>query len=108
MIDRIDAHTARGLARHQIATLAVDSGLDLVLCPDLTRETDVGWVYCYESRRFLDTRDEHEKLMGNGPILVTHGGEVHLLGTERPVDDYLDDFRRSGDPYGGIATELGG
>ena len=107
MKDRIDIHTARGLARHQVATLAVDSGLDLVLRPELTAETDVGWVFFYESARFLETRDHHDQLMGNAPLLVAHDGAVHLLGTERPVEEYLDDFRRSGDPYGGIATELG-
>jgi hypothetical protein len=106
--DRIDERTARGLARHQVATLAVDSGLELVLQPELTAETDVGWVFFYESRRYLETGDERERLMGNAPLLVCHTGAVHLLGTERPVEAYLDDFRRSGDPYGGIATELGG
>jgi hypothetical protein len=105
--DRVDVHTARGLARHQVATLAVDSGLDLVLRPELTASTDVGWVFFYESARFLETQDEHDRLMGNAPLLVTFGGAVHLLGTERPVAEYLEDFRRSGDPYGGIATELG-
>ena len=35
-------------------------------------------------------------------------GATHLLGTERPVEAYLDDYRRSGDPYGATATELGG
>jgi hypothetical protein len=39
---------------------------------------------------------------------VTLGGAVHLLGTERPVEEYLDEYRRSGDPYGATATELGG
>ena len=108
MTERIDEHTARGLARHQVATLAVDSGLDLVLRPELTMATDVGWVFFYESARYLATRDEHDRVMGNAPLLVTSGGAVHLLGTERPVEAYIDDFRRSGDPYGGIATELGG
>jgi hypothetical protein len=103
----IDIRTARALARHQVATLAVDSGLDLVVTPDSTLATDVGWVFFYESRRYLDSRDVHDKLLGNAPLLVTRAGAVHLLGTERPVEAYLDDFRRSGDPYGGLATELG-
>ena len=108
MKDRIDNHTARALARHQVATLAIDSGLDLVLQPERTLTTDVGWVFFYESRRYLETGDEHDKLMGNAPLLVCRTGAVHLLGTERPVEAYLDDFRRSGDPYGATATELGG
>lgn len=103
----IDAHSARGLARHQVATLAIDSGLDLVLCSERTIDTDVGWVFFYESRQYLDSRDEHDRLMGNGPILVARSGAVHLLGTTLPVGDYIENFRRSGDPYGGIATELG-
>jgi hypothetical protein len=107
MTERIDEHTARGLARHQIATLAVDSGLELVLRPELTQTTDVGWVFSYENKRYLETGDERERLIGNAPVLVCHSGAVHMLGTERPVEEYLEDFRRSGDPYGGIATELG-
>jgi Immunity protein 35 len=106
--ERIDVHTARGLARHQIATLAVDSGLDLVVQHERTLDTDIGWVFFYESRRYLETRDPHEQLIGNAPILVCHSGAVHLLGTEHPVEHYLDEFRRSGDPYGATATELGG
>ncbi len=108
MTDGIDVHTARALARHQVAALAVDSGLDLVLQPERTLATDIGWVFFYESRRYLETGDEHERVMGNAPLLVCTSGAVHLLGTERPVEEYLDEFRRSGDPYGGIATELGG
>ena len=104
----INVHSARALARLEIATFAVDSGLDLVIQPELTATTDVGWAFFYESRTYLETRDEPDRLMGNSPILVTHAGAVHLLGTEHPVETYLDNFRRSGDPYGGIATELGG
>ena len=108
MSERIDSHTARALARHQVASLAIDSGLDLVLEPERTMTVpDLGWVFFYESRRYLQTQDEHDKLMGNAPLLVCRSGAVHLLGTEHPVEHYIDEFRRSGDPYGGIATELG-
>lgn len=103
----IDAHSARALARHQIAGLAVDSGLDLVLCSDRTIDADIGWVFFYESRQYLDSRDERDRLMGNAPILVCCSGDVHLLGTTMPVEEYIENFRVSGDPYGGIATELG-
>jgi hypothetical protein len=65
-------------------------------------------VFFYESKQFMETRDDRDRLMGNAPLLVTFGGAVHLLGTERRVEEYLDEFRRSGDPYGATATELGG
>jgi carbon-monoxide dehydrogenase medium subunit len=64
-------------------------------------------VFFYESRRFLDTGDERDRLMGNAPILVCCSGDVHLLGTTLPVEQYIENFRVSGDPYGGLASELG-
>ena len=109
MTGTINAQTARAMARHQVATMAVDLGLDLVLLPERTMTTDVGWVFFYESRAYLESHDPHDALIGNAPLLIdARTGSLHLLGTERPVEAYLDDYRRSGDPYGGIATELGG
>ncbi len=109
MSAQINAQTARGMARHQVATMAVDLGLDLVLQPEKTMETDVGWVFFYNSRQFVETGDEKHALIGNAPLLIDgRTGSLHLLGTERPVEAYLDDYRRSGDPYGATATELGG
>jgi hypothetical protein len=105
----INARTARAMARHQVATMAVDLGLDLVLLPERTMDTDVGWVFFYESREYTETGDPQHALIGNAPLLVDRRtGALHLLGTERPVEAYLDDYRRSGDPYGATATELGG
>ena len=105
---RIDARTARGLARHQVATMAVDLGLDLVLESEKTMDTDVGWVFFYNSREFVETGDPRASVIGNAPLLIDgRTGLVHLLGTERPVEAYIDDYRRSGDPYGATATELG-
>jgi len=105
----LNAHTARALARHQIATMAVDLGLDLVLQGDRTIESDVGWVFFYDSREFVETGDRAKALIGNAPLLVDRRtGATHLLGTELPVETYLDNYRRSGDPYGATATELGG
>lgn len=109
MTQQINAQTARAMARHQVATMAVDLGLDLVLLPERTMTTDVGWVFFYDSRRFLESGDPKDALIGNAPLLVDgRTGSLHLLGTERPVEAYLDDYRRSGDPYGAAATELGG
>ena len=108
MGDRVDVHTARGLARHQVATMAVDLGLDLVLEPEKTMDTDVGWVFFYNSREFVETGDPRHSVIGNAPLLIDgRTGLVHLLGTEHPVEHYLFEYRRSGDPYGATATELG-
>ena len=104
----VNAQTARALARHQVATMAIDLGLELCLQPERTLATDVGWVFFYDSRDFVETGDPTAALIGNAPLLVDRTtGAMHLLGTERPVETYLDDYRRSGDPYGATATELG-
>ena len=108
MSSPVNARTARALARHQVATMAVDLGLELCLQPEKTLTTDVGWVYFYDSREFVETGNPKTALIGNAPLLIDGvTGATHLLGTERPVETYLDDYRRSGDPYGATATELG-
>ena len=35
-----------------------------------------GWIFFYNSRDFVETSDATAALAGNGPILVTHSGEV--------------------------------
>jgi len=81
-------------AAHEIATeyvqrLARTSGLPLALTESATLERDFGWVFFYRSTR------EDELLAGNAPFIVDRrDGSVHVTGTARPVDEYLDAYAR--------------
>lgn len=71
----------------------------LVILDEHTIEKPYGWVFFYQSQRFLETRDFSDGLAGNAPLLVTRAGELHDLGTAYPVEIYLQEYERSGSPY---------
>ena len=65
---------------------------DVVVVEDETRVTDYGWVFFYQTERYLRTGELGAMLVGNGPILVLRDGSVHRLPSNRSPGDSLHDF----------------
>ena len=85
----MDFQAAHEIATEYVRRLAVESGLTLALFENATLERDFGWVFFYESEH----RDE--LLAGNAPFIVDRrNGSVHMTGTARPTEEYLDDYAR--------------
>lgn len=60
-------------------------------------EYDVGWVYFYQTAKYLETEHWVDLLGGNAPILVDRfDGSAHLTGTAEPLEEYIDRYRREG------------
>ena len=60
------------------AAIAVDGGVAISI-PQTIRKP-YGWIFFYNSRRYLETGDALEALGGNGPIVVEReGGRLHVL-----------------------------
>lgn len=54
-----------------------------------------GWFFCYQSMEYLDTGNLSAQLAGNAPFLVDrHSGELHVLGTAKPLAEYLHDYTK--------------
>ena len=54
-----------------------------------------GWYFCFESEEYLDTGNPSAQLAGNCPFLIDkQTGDLHVLGTAKPLKDYLDDYVR--------------
>lgn len=90
----IDIETAKAIARKYVGgiTYPVD-GDELILLEDKILEKPYGWVFYYTSKRFYIDKDETFALAGNAPILIDRqAGEVHVLGTARPLEDYLREW----------------
>lgn len=72
---------------------------DVIINRRFTRAESFGWVYFYNTRRFIDDGDLRSAIAGNAPIVVLREtGEVLVTGTAHPVDHYLDEIRTT---YGG-------
>ena len=69
---------------------------DLVLLDEETIERPWGWVFFYNSKRFLETQDFLHALAGNAPYLVNrHTGEVRSTGTAYPAQHYIAEYEKS-------------
>ncbi|WP_414683003.1 YrhB domain-containing protein [Longimicrobium sp.] len=86
-------------AEEFIAAVNGEGGEPVALMPDQTRILPYGWVFFYQSKRFIASGDPRDGVAGNAPLLVTRTGESHVLGTARSLDDYLREFERSGSPH---------
>lgn len=58
-----------------------------------TMKRPFGWVFFYNSKRFLKTGEVRYRLAGNGPVIVnkaTH--EILLCGSDKPVDELIHEY----------------
>jgi hypothetical protein len=64
-----------------------------------------GWVFFYQSNEALDQGDGSALLAGNAPILVDrHTFELRVMGTAKPLEEYLKDYERSLPPAALLRT----
>ena len=72
---------ARQLVAGVLETEGVDIEGGLALVEDATIAKPYGWVFFYNSRRYLATMNHMDMLIGHGPIVVlAASGEVIELG----------------------------
>src|SRR5262245_34957990 len=93
----IDRATAQRIAEATIASMSYDvAGDRLVLVEEATIEKSYGWVFFYDSRKYLEAGDTSVQLAGNAPLLVhRHDGSIDLLGTARPIEEYLAAYEKT-------------
>ena len=51
--------------------------------------SEKAWVFSYQDKRFLETKDINYALTENYPILIGKNEEVFILGESMPPEDYL-------------------
>ena len=75
-------------------------GSDFVLIDRPIAESSYGWVFGYQSAKYLETGNFLDMLAGNAPFLVERKtGKLYELGTSEPVEHYIENFLSSGDPH---------
>ena len=82
----ITYHDAFAKANHYL------DDADLAVIITLHGRFSQGWYFCFEAREFLETGDEAARLAGNAPFIIDKdSGEIHSLGTAKPLEEYLQD-----------------
>ena len=63
--------------------------LQLEILEQATIEKPYGWVFFYQSKKYLKTGSISDALFGNGPVLVLGSGKIVQLPTAIPTDEAL-------------------
>jgi hypothetical protein len=78
---------ALSVIRVYVAEATDDRG---VVLEDCTLDRPYGWVFCYQSRAYVETGDRSQAFAGNAPIIFNRvSGELRVTGTGDPLEDYL-------------------
>jgi hypothetical protein len=71
---------------------AVTEGAGAIL-DEHTIDRPYGWVFFYQSKRFIETRNPLDGFVGNAPIIINRfTGELRVTGTAHPVDHYIAEY----------------
>ena len=92
----MDISEAKGIAQRWLDTKRPLPDDRFVIRNELTRERAFGWVFCYHSERWLQTRDPKFDVTDNAPLIVDRAnGSVHVTGTAQPLDHYIAEYEQA-------------
>lgn len=86
---------AKQIAQNYIDSMSNSVELELLISDEYTIEKPYGWVFFYNSAKYLRTSDFHYALAGNAPFVVFKSdGSMRILGTAYSAQKYLEDLER--------------
>ena len=69
-----------------------NQGRKIILQLQLERtiEFELGWVFCYQSKDYIETGDTMKRVFGNAPIIINkQTGAIHVTGTRHTINTYI-------------------
>jgi ribosomal protein L7/L12 len=85
------------VANLEISSISVH--VELQMLRDMTEEFDVGWVFYYQSARYIETGSVLDCVAGNAPLFVARSdGRLFVVSHHRPLAESLIAYRACGDP----------
>jgi Immunity protein 35 len=90
-----DVHEARVLVEQHLAR-TISPPIEVAIRDEFTRETDFGWVFFYNSKRYIETGVFSYALAGNAPVIVDRrDGSVTSTATAVPVEVSIERYRKA-------------
>jgi len=85
---------AIAIAEDYISEIQKSTRYNIVLLLDALIEFELGWVFFYDSKTYIETGDMLEMLIGNTPIIIDkRNGSITKTGSAYPIEKYINDYR---------------
>jgi len=66
---------------------------EIVILHEHTIEKEYGWIFFYQTKKYLQTGDFLDALAGNAPYIVNkYTGGIIETGTAKPIEDYIAEY----------------
>jgi hypothetical protein len=93
----LTAAQAAEIAERELLTHSTEVASRIL--PERIEEFDCGWLYYYQSARYLETGKFEDSLVGNAPIFVARSdGKAFFVSYLRPIVESLAAYRSCGNP----------
>lgn len=80
----------------EFANNDLDDEDELTISDEGTFETEFGWVFPCNSKKFLESGELSYTLLGNAPVIFDNRDEtIHVTGTAYGIDRYIDLHRKN-------------
>jgi len=99
----MDLESAKAIALEQLRNSGADTLKECLIVDEYTRETPASWIFIYESKKWFETRNSGDRLLGTIPILVDKASgmvrgirrtsdplEVRIAKVEADIRSFLD------------------
>lgn len=84
---------AKKIALDMIQEIGSKSKIDLGILEDDTINFEFGWVFFYQSKKFIETSNFEFLIGGNAPIIVDKfNSNICETGTAMPTQYYIDKY----------------
>ena len=82
-----------------------DGTAEVVLVEDATMNINGGWAFFCQYKKYLETGNVRDMLVGDGPIFVSsRNGALHTTGSDHPPSFYIENFEKYGYAFGNLTT----
>ena len=68
---------------------------DIVVLDEPTIEKPWGWVFFYNSQKYIATGEAIHALAGNAPFIVNRNtGALEVTGTAKRIEEYVSEYEK--------------
>ena len=87
---------AQSLAEQHLSKMRISPPTELAILGEHTMETDFGWVFFWNSKKYVETDEFRYALAGNAPLIVDRrDGSIHETSTAEPIEEIIERYRRT-------------
>jgi hypothetical protein len=74
---------------------------------DSTIEYESCWVLFYQTKKYVETNDFRDTIVGHGPVIVDKQSKsIYELGSGNDLDECINAFNKCGDPFATITAYI--